>query len=187
MTRRFAILLCAMAAPALAHVTPPVVLLSDREAVSTLLGGSKRYFVREVRLTPAERQSIEKETGWAPDEDFHRFYLGRDEQQHEVGAVTFLTDYTIHGPVRVAVALSPDGKVKGAAVIEASEETYPWVKKLIDQGFLSRFAGLDAHAPMPPRAGSGTSMPAFYGDVISGLVRRAALLYETAVLKRAHS
>jgi hypothetical protein len=30
-------------------------------------------------------------------------------------------------------------------------------------------------------------MPAFYGDVISGLVRRAALLYETAVLKRAHS
>jgi hypothetical protein len=188
MIRRLVILLCAISgAPALAHVTPPVQLVSDRDAVARLLAGSRRYFVREVRLTPAERQAIQKETGWGPEEDFYRFYIGRDDQQRDLGAVTFLTEYTIHGPVRVAVALSPDGKVKGAEVAEVSEETYPWVKKLIDQGFLSSFAGRDAHVSLKQRGGAGSSMPGFYGDIISGLVQRAALLYETGILKRAHS
>jgi hypothetical protein len=187
MTGRLVFLICALAAaPALAHITPPVLLVSDRDAVANLLAGSKRYFVREVRLTPAERQSIQKETGWAPEEDFYRFYIGRDEQQHDVGAVTFLTDYTIHGPVRVAVALSPDGKVKAAAVAEVSEETYPWVKTLIDRGFLATFAGRDAHASFAGGAGGGSSMPRFYGRIIGGLVQRAALLYEAGVLKRDH-
>ena len=186
MTRRLVLLLCAMAAaPAFAHVTPPVLLLSDHDAVASLLAGAKRYFVREVRLTPAERAAIRKSTGWTPDEDFYRFYIGRDELQHDVGAVTFLTEYTIHGPVRVAVALAPDGKVKGAAVAEVSEETYPWVKTLIDRGYLESFAGRDAHSSFTAGTGAGSSMPRFYGDIIGGLVQRAALLYEAAVLRRA--
>jgi hypothetical protein len=186
MTGRSLLLLCALlAGPALAHVTPPVVLVSDRAAITSLLGGAKRYFVREVRLAPAEQESIEKETGWAPDEDFYRFYIGRDENQRDVGAVIFLTDYTMHGPVRVAVALRPDGKVKGARVAEVSEETYPWVKSLMDSDFFSTLAGHDAHSPFASGAGGG-SMPRFYGDVITGLVRRAALLYEAGVLKHQH-
>jgi Na+-translocating ferredoxin:NAD+ oxidoreductase RnfG subunit len=186
MTGRLALLLCALAAaPALAHVTPPVRLVSDREAVAELLAGAKRYFVREVRLTPAERENIQKDTGWEPDEDFYRFYVGRDEGQRDLGAVTFLTEYTIHGSVRVAVALGPDGKVKGAAVAEVSEETYPWVKTLIDRGFLSSFAGRDAHASFTA-PGGGSSMPRFYSQVIGSLVQRAALLYEAGVLKRSH-
>ncbi|HYV66255.1 MAG TPA: hypothetical protein VE964_08425 [Myxococcales bacterium] len=186
MNRRLVFLLCAtVAAPALAHITPPVLLVSDRDAVAGLLNGAKRYFVREVRLTPAERQAIKKDSGWGPDEDFYRFYIGRDEGQHEVGAVIFLSEYTIHGPVRVAVALGPDGKVKGAAVAEVSEETYPWVKGLIDRGYLQSFNGRDAHSSFTAEAGPGSSMPRFYGDVLAGLVHRAALLYEAGVLKRA--
>jgi len=186
MNRRLVLLLCAMAAaPALAHVTPPVLLLSDRDAVSSLLAGARRYFVREVRLTSAERQAIKNDTGWRPDEDFYRFYIGRDEAQHEVGAVIFVTEYTIHGPVRVAVALAPDGKVKSAAVVEVSEETYPWVKKLIDSGDLARFVGRDAHSSFAAGEGAASSMPRFYGDIIASLVQRAALLYEAGVLKRA--
>jgi hypothetical protein len=184
MTRRLTFAICVLlAGPALAHITPPVVITSDRAAISGLLGGAKRYFVREVRLTPADRQGIEKETGWAPDEDFYRFYIGRDENQREVGAVIFLSDYTMHGPVRVAVAIQPDGKVKGARVAEVSEETYPWVKSLLDRDYLSTLAGHDAHEPFASPTVGG-SMPRFYGDVIAGLVRRAALLYEASVLKR---
>ena len=184
MTRRFAFLLCALAAaPALAHITPPVLLLSDRDAVGTLLAGAKRYFMREVRLTPAERQAIHRDTGWEPDEDFYRFYIGRDDQQHDVGAVTFLSEYTMHGPVRIAVALSPDGKVKGVAVTELSEETYPWVKGLIDRGFLSGFVGRDPHGSFTTQGG-GSSMPRFYGNILGSLVQRAALLYEAGVLRR---
>ncbi|HYY51412.1 MAG TPA: hypothetical protein VE755_01000 [Myxococcales bacterium] len=182
---RIALVVSMLAAgPVLAHVTPPVILASDRDAVSALLAGARRYFVREVRLTAAERQRMQKETGWHPDEDFYRFYIGRDEQLHDVGAVTFLTEYTIHGPVRVAVGLAPDGKVIGARVIELSEETYPWIKSLIDRGFLQTFNGRDAHASFVMEKGAGRSMSQFYGNVIAGLVRRAALLYEAGILRR---
>src|SRR5205085_6071593 len=143
---RLVLLSCAIAAPALAHVTPPVVLASDRDAITTLLPGARRHFVHEVRLTEEERQAVQKESGWRPEEDFYRFYIGRDEQLHDLGAVAFLTEYTIHGPVRVAVGLAPDGKVTGARVVELTEETYPWVKGLIDRSFLQTFNGRDAHA-----------------------------------------
>jgi hypothetical protein len=185
MTRQLALLLCSFSAgTALAHTTPPVRLASDREAVAGLLAGANRYFVREVKLTQ-ERQAIQKETGWAPEGDFYRFYVGRDEQLRDVGAVAFLTEYTVHGPVRVAVAFSPDGKVKGAMVVELTEETYPWVKSLIDGGFLGRFVGLDAHASFVAGTSAGGSMTQFYGDIIGSLVQRAALLYEASFLKRA--
>ena len=91
-----------IAVPALAHVTPPVVLVSDRDAVVGLLGGARRFFVREVKLSPEQRQAVVKRSGWNPDESFYRFYLGRDETGRLVGAMLFLTEYTVHGPVRVA-------------------------------------------------------------------------------------
>ena len=177
-----ALLALFVATPALAHVTPPVVLTSDRDAVRELLPGAKRYFVREVRFSDAERQRMQMRTGWRPEEDFYRFYIGRDEELRDVGAAIFLSEYTIHGPVRIAVGLSPDGKVRGVRVVELSEETYPWVKGLIDRGFLDSFNGRDARAAFPADAAGGSSMPRFYGNVIAGLVRRAALLYESAVL-----
>ena len=170
-----------------AHVTPPVVLASDREAVAGLLSGSRRFFVREVRLSPAEREAIQKQSGWTPNEDFYRFYLGRDDQGALVAATTFMTEYTIHGPVRVAVGLSPDGKVKGAQVVELTEETYHWVKPLIDQDFPRDYVGQGSAGryTLTDRArAAGDSMTQFYGQVIASLIQRAAILYETAVLKR---
>ncbi|HYZ90380.1 MAG TPA: hypothetical protein VE620_13875 [Myxococcales bacterium] len=178
-------LLCALfAAPALAHSTPPVTLNSEREAVSSLLPGAKRYFVREVRLSGAEREAIRQQSGWNADEEFYRFYLGRDGDGHDVGAVVFLSDYTIHGPMRVAVGVEPDGRIRGAKIIEVTEETYPWVKSLIDRGFLDQFVGTDARATPTAASGGGTSMVRFYGDVIRGLVQRGAILYRVAVRRR---
>ena len=179
-----ALLVLFAATAALAHVTPPVVLTPDRDAVRELLPGAKRYFVREVRLSGAARQRMQKQTGWLPEEDFYRFYIGRDEQLRDVGAAIFLTEYTIHGAVRIAVGLSPEGKVSGVRIVELSEETYPWVKRLIDRGFLDSFNGRDARGAFPADAAGGASMPRFYGNVIAGLVRRAALLYESAILRR---
>src|SRR5207248_6281182 len=163
------VLLLALAAPpVLAHITPPVTLVSDRAAVAALLPGAKRYFVREVRLTGAERAAIQQQTGWAPDEDFYRFYLGRDEMGREVGAVAFLSDYTIHGPVRVAVGLTPDGRIRGAKVVEVTEETYPWVKSLLDQGFSSTLLG---RAPPPAlrRPAGKAPMPGSFAEWIPDL------------------
>jgi hypothetical protein len=173
-----------VAAPARAHITPPVVLVSDRDAVVGLLAGARRFFVREVRLTPAEKQTIRQQTGWSPEDDFYRFYIGRDEQGRAIAATVFVTEFTIHGPVRVAAALGPDGKVKGATVVELTEETYPWVKPLLDRNFTRDFVGRDARGTFAVSAGGGESMAQFYGQVIASLIQRAAAVYETGVLKR---
>jgi hypothetical protein len=170
-----------------AHVTPPVVLTSDREAVAGLLSGSRRFFVREVRLSPAEREAIQKQSGWTPNEDFYRFYLGRDDQGALVASTIFMTEYTIHGPVRVAVGLGPDGKVKGAQVVELTEETYSWVKPLIDQDFARDYIGQGSagrYVLTDRVRATGDSMTQFYGQVIVSLIQRAAILYDTTVLKR---
>ena len=170
-----------------AHVTPPVVLTSDREAVAGLLSGSRRFFVREVRLSPAERAAIQKQSGWTPNEDFYRFYLGRDDQGALVAVTIFMTEYTIHGPVRVAVGLGPDGKVKGAQVVELTEETYSWVKPLIDQDFARDYIGQGSagrYALTDRVRAAGDSMTQFYGQIIASLIQRGAILYDTTVLKR---
>ena len=178
-------LAAALASPALAHLTPPVVLVSDRDAVVSLLSGAQRFFFREVRLSAQEQTAIKQASGWMPEEDFYRFYVGRDEGGRMVGALVFVGDATIHGSVRVAVALGPDGKVRGATVVELTEETYPWVKPLIDQQFTrdwvgqdgrSRYVLADRLAPL-----RGNPMTQFYGEVVGGLVRRGALLYEFGV------
>jgi Na+-translocating ferredoxin:NAD+ oxidoreductase RnfG subunit len=172
---------------AAAHITPPVVLTSDREAVAGLLAGSKRFFVREVRLSGEERDAIQKQSGWTPSEDFYRFYVGRDDQGAPVAATTFMTEYTIHGPVRVAVGLDPDGKVKGAQVVEITEETYPWVTPLIDQDFARDYVGQGSagrYVLTDRVRAAGDSMTQFYGQIIVSLIQRAAILYDTTVLKR---
>jgi len=170
---------------AAAHITPPVVLMSDRDAVAGLLTGARRFFVREVRLTPQERQTIQQQTGWTPEDDFYRFYIGRDEQGRQVAATIFLTEYTVHGPVRVAVGLAPDGRVKGATVVELTEETYFWVKPLIDQDFAREFVGQGSAGRFAPTAQvRGDSMTQFYGQVIASLIQRGAILYDTTILKR---
>lgn len=177
-----------LASLAQAHITPPVVLMSDRDALVRLLAGAQRLFVREVRLLPAEREAIRRETGWTPDEDFYRFYLGRDAQGRLVSAVVFVTEYTVHGPLRVAVGLGPDGRVKGASVVELTEETYPWVKPLVDQDFARDYTGQDARGRfrLTDRlaAANPAAMPLFYGEVLTSLLQRAALLFEVGVLKR---
>jgi Na+-translocating ferredoxin:NAD+ oxidoreductase RnfG subunit len=189
MLPRAAVLAAALAvllttSTASAHITPPVVLVSDRDAVASLLSGARRLFVREVRLGPADRDAVRKQVGWSPDEDFYRFYLGRDDAGRLVAAVVFLTEFSIHGPVRVAVAVGPDGKVKGAAVTEVTEETYVWVKPLIDQNFTKEFVGQGATGQFAVNApGGAQSMPRFYGQLIAGLVQRGAALVEVAVPK----
>src|SRR2546425_9503853 len=58
-----------LAGVASAHIPPPVVLMSDRDAVVALLAGAQRFFVREVRLSPAEQAVIKRQTGWTRSEE----------------------------------------------------------------------------------------------------------------------
>jgi hypothetical protein len=183
-----AVILVVAAGTAVAHITPPVVLVSDRDAVVGLLAGARKFFVREVRLSPAERDAIQKEWGWRPDEEFYRFFLGRDGQGRLVAATVFVSEFTVHGPVRVAVALGPDGKVRGVTVVEVTEETYAWVKPLLDQDFAREYTGQDSHGRFGAADRLGRvrvdAMGQFYAQVIGSLVQRAAIVFDAGVLKR---
>jgi hypothetical protein len=172
----------------LAHITPPVTLISERDAVLGMTGGAKKFFVREVKLTPEEREAIQRRWGWRPEEEFYRFYLGRDEAGQLVAAVIFLTEFTIHGPVRVAVGLGPDGRVKDAQVVELTEETFPWLKSLIDQHFTQDYAGRDSRSSFGlserVRKIASESMPQFYAEIVAGLIQKATVLFDVTVLQR---
>ena len=172
----------------LAHITPPVVLISERDAILGMTGGAKKFFVREVRLSPEEREAIQRQWGWRPEDERYRFYVGRDDAGQLTAAVIFLTEFTIHGPVRVAVALGPDGHVKDARVVELTEETYPWLKPLLDQDFTRDYVGRGSQSRFEvsdrwARAGL-ENMPQFYAQVVASLIQRAAILFDVTVLKR---
>jgi hypothetical protein len=165
-----------------------VVLLSERDAILGMLGGSSRFFVREVRLTPEEQRVIQQQWSWRPEAELYRFYLGRDAAGQLVAATIFLTEYTIHGPVRVAVGLSPDGTVKDARVVELTEETFPWLKPLLDLDFTRAYVGQNSQADfgLSERVVRVhlQSMSQFYGQIVASLIQRAAILYEMTFLKR---
>src|SRR5262245_12279490 len=172
----------------LAHITPPVVLLSDREAVLGMTSGATKFFVREVRLTPEEQETIRQQSGWRPEEDIYRFYFGRDATGHLVAAVAFLTEYTIHGPIRVAVGFDAEGTIKDARVVELTEETFPWLKPLLDLDFTRDYVGrnsrdsfgLSERVTRTPLQ----SMPQFYGQIVARLIQRTSVLFELTVVKR---
>jgi Na+-translocating ferredoxin:NAD+ oxidoreductase RnfG subunit len=151
----------------------------------SLLTGARRFFVREVRLSDKEKAAIKQASGWTPEEDFYRFYVGRDDQGRMVGTLVFIGDATIHGSVRVATALAPDGKVRGASVVELTEETYPWIKPLIDGQFTQDWVGHHSQSrfALPDRLARArsNSMTQFYGEIVGNLVRRAAVLYDYGI------
>ena len=171
---------------ALAHITPPVVLISDRDTILGMTGEATRFFVRDVRLTPAERDHIQQQWQWHPEADTYRFYLGRSATGKLEAAVIFLTEFTIHGPVRVAVGLNPDGKIRAAQVVELTEETFSWLKPLMDQNFTQAYVGQGI--PREPVAlHNSPSMTQFYGDLVASLVQRAAMLFEITILQRSET
>jgi hypothetical protein len=130
---------------------------------------------------PEQQKTVQQKWRWRPDEAFYRLFLARDEQARLVSAVIFVTEVTIHGPVRVAVGIGPDGRVKGAAVVALSEETYRWVKPLIEQDVTRDYVGQDTRgtfAVSDRLAKTLDSMSRFYGAVIANLIRQGAILYE---------
>jgi hypothetical protein len=62
-----------------AHLTPPVVLVSERDAVASQHQGAKKLSLREASLTADERKAVQSAHGWRATDDVHNFYMGRDD------------------------------------------------------------------------------------------------------------
>jgi len=175
------------AGAAWAHLTPPVVLVSERDAVASQLAEAKKLSVREVSLTADERKAVQATYGWRAQDDVHAFYMGRDDAGKLLGASVFMTEATMHGIIRVAVGFTPDGRVKSAEVVEVGEEIYAHMKPLMDRGFTKRYAGLGIGSSFEPPAASGSGVDAMaqhFDRIVGRLVQRAVILYNVCVTKR---
>ena len=181
------VLLALVLGAASAHITPPVVVVSERDAVAAQLAGAKKFSVREASLTAEERKLVQSTYGWRAGDDVHSFYMGRDDTGRLLGASISMTEATIHGIIRVAVAFTPDGRVKSAELVEVAEEIYGHMKPLMERGFTKRYAGLGPGASFEPQAaaaGGSDAMVRHYDGIVSRMVQRAVILYDVLVTKR---
>ena len=175
------------AGAASAHITPPVVLIPERDALATQLAGAKKLSLREASLTADERKAVQSTYGWRASDDVHNIYMGRDDAGKLQSASVFMSEATMHGMIRVAVGFTPDGRVKGADVVEVSEEIHAHMKPLMDRGFTKRYAGLglDSKFEAPAAGGAGAdAMGQHYDSIVSRMVQRAVILYNVLVTKR---
>jgi hypothetical protein len=170
-----------------AHITPPLVLVSERDAVVSQHTGAKKLSLREVTLTPDERKAIQATYGWRAQDDIHAFYMGRDDAGKLLSASVFMTEATMHGVIRVAVGFTPDGRVKSVELVEVSEEIYAYMKPLMDRDFTKRYVGLGIGSSFEPPAGSASGADALaqhYDGIVSRMVQRAVILYNVGISKR---
>jgi hypothetical protein len=174
-----------LAASAGAHVNPPVVLLSDHDAMVAVLPGAATFQPARLSLTPQQKQALKREWRFKVDDSRYRLYEGRDAQGHAAGCAVFLSQATIHSPVRIAVGLGPNGRITGVEFVEVSEESYGWVKPLIDERLTKAYVGLDAFGEFAPPQGANGPLPSmqrYYAKVVGEMAQRAAALYRTAGL-----
>lgn len=153
-----------------AHVSPPVKLASEQDVIQKLMPGLKCE-AKDFRLAPSQRSEIQTKTGWKPSESAVRTYECQDQGSVK-NVVVFLTEYTMHGSVRVAAACDLEGKLMGAEIVECSEESYNWVKPLMESDLLN-------YEPEK----SSNKMTRYYGGIINKLVKNAPAVIEVLKMK----
>jgi hypothetical protein len=94
-----------------------------------------------------------------------------DEQGTVRATVFVVSEYTLHGSIRVAAACDSEGKVTGAELLEVSEEAYNWVKPLIDQNYMKQV--LQDSPALPANTGSMTK---YYAEQIAKVIHQVPSL-----------
>jgi hypothetical protein len=165
--------------PVSAHVTPNVELLKRGEFAKQSLPAATQFFEQKLAFGSADAAAIKKRTGWTPSEEDVKVYLGRDAGKRLAGSAVFLWVPSEHGPVGVAVAFDPAGKILQAAVTDVGSEPLAWVRPLLAAGGLAACAGLPLDAAPDPGKVAPTvtgNMSRYYAQVIAeGVVRAQAI------------
>jgi hypothetical protein len=179
---RFATLAAAVAAaaiaatPSLAHVTPNVALLKRGEFVKQSLPAATEFFEQKLAFGAADVAAIKSRTRWTPSEEDVKVYLGRDAGKRLAGSALFLWMPSEHGPVGIAVAFDPAGKILRAAVTDVGSEPLAWVRPLVQADGMAAFSGLPLDAtPDPAKVAPGVTgnLSRYYAEVIAEGVARA--------------
>jgi hypothetical protein len=177
-------LLLAAAVPARAHVTPNIQLLKKGDFVRQSLPAATQFLEQHLTLREADLAAIKSRTHWTPTEEEVKIYLGRDAQGHLIGTAVFAWMPSEHGPVGLAVAIDPAGRILQAAVTDVGSEPLAWVRPLLQAGAMSAFGGMPLDGEMDPAklapAVAGT-MSRYYAEVIAKGVARAEAIGQVSL------
>jgi hypothetical protein len=178
-----ALLATVAALPAAAHVTPNVQLVQRGAFVQKSLPAASKFFEKHLDLGSADLAAVRRATGWTPSQEDTKVYVGRDAGGALVGTVVFIWTPSQHGPVSVAVAFDPSGKVLRATVTDVGSEPLSWVQPLLDAGGMEALAGLAPDQKPDPAAIAPAvkgRMSRYYAEVIARGVERAQAIERVA-------
>jgi hypothetical protein len=145
-----------IAAVALLHITPTVVLIKREDAVKRILPTATSFTAREIHLSASDAHRLHETLDWGPDDGVLTLYTGRTDRD-AVGALVFMRVDSPHGPIEVAVGFNPGGAITQVAVTKATTETKAWVLEAVRSRVLDGYvglapAGIDVHRPAKTRA-----------------------------------
>jgi hypothetical protein len=164
------------AAPPSTKVPPNVQLLKPGDFVRQGLATATQFFQQNLVLTAADAAAIKARTRWTPSKEDYAVHLGRDAQGGLVGLAVFVRVPSDLGPVGVAVAFDPTGKVLQAAVTDVSSDLLALADLLRLLNAFLPYTGLPLDArPDPASLAPGTTaaMSRYYAQVIAQGVERA--------------
>ena len=136
-----------IAPDAWAHVSANVKLLSSKETIQRLLPQGK-LFVKEVDLTPGQLEKLRSFDNWDTRASHFKFFVSRDQQGRLRRVMISMVEFTRHGPVVVAVAIDPQGKITGAILTDTQVEPLIWLEPLLKKNFMQAFQGMNSQMPL---------------------------------------
>ena len=157
---------------AFAHISPPVQLVTEQNAVSVLMDRSLKVERRHRKLDSVQREEIERSEGWTPSERNIRYYTGLDDRGTVRATVILVSEYTLHGSIRVAAACDGEDKLTGAELLEVSEESYNWIKPLLEEEYMKQVWQTE-NIPEVKMKGSMTK---YYANEIAKLIHHVPVL-----------
>lgn len=169
-----------MAPEAWTHVSANMKLLSTKETVQRLLPQGK-LFVREVDLTPGQLEKLRSFDNWDTRASHFNFFVSRDQQGRLRRVMISMVEFTRHGPVVVAVAIDPQGKITGAILTDTQVEPLIWLEPLLKKNFMQVFQGMNSQMPLTldPQWQQGFSrISQDFALVIVNAVKKSAQLFD---------
>ena len=118
---------------------------------------------------------------WDSVETHHKFFLSQGDDRSLDRAVVFMTEFSRHGSLVVAVSLNPDGKVLEAMITHIQSEVLGWVNPLLKKNYMDDFKGKDSglQLALHPKWKEGTSkMTQTFALKIANTVKRSAQLFD---------
>ncbi len=169
-----------VAPEAWAHVSANVKLVSAKESVQRLLPKGK-LFVKEVDLTTGQLAKLRAFDNWDTRAAHFRFFVSRDETGKLQRAMTSMVEFTRHGPVVVAVALDPQGKITGVILTDTQVEPLTWLEPLLEKNYMQVFIGKDSRMPLTLDAKWKTEFSRIsqdFAQIITNAVKKGAQLFD---------